>query len=204
TSKAPIQALADRIAGVFVPVVLVIALLTFVGWWAFGPEPAFTLAFINAVTVLIIACPCALGLATPTAVMVGLGRAATAGALIRDAAALQRAREIDTVVLDKTGTITEGRPEVVSIALAPDTPVDEAALVRLVASAERGSEHPYAEAITREAERRAPNGGNADLEWPLTFAEDPGRGVAASVRIDGEVREVLIGNPDLMAAHGID
>ncbi|MCK9495855.1 MAG: heavy metal translocating P-type ATPase [Dehalococcoidia bacterium] len=199
TSKAPIQALADRIAGVFVPVVLVIAALTFVGWWAFGPEPAFTLAFINAVTVLIIACPCALGLATPTAIMVGLGRAAGAGILIRDAEALQRAKNIDTVVLDKTGTITEGRPEVVAIAMAPDAPVDESALVRLVASAERGSDHPYADAITREAERRAVN-----IEWPLTFEEDPGLGVKSSVVVDGVTYEVLIGNADLMAARGID
>lgn len=199
TSKAPIQALADRIAGVFVPIVLVIAALTFAGWWAFGPEPAFTLAFINAVTVLIIACPCALGLATPTAVMVGLGRAASAGVLIRDAEALQRARDIDTVVLDKTGTITEGRPEVVAIATAPDAPVDEVALVRLVASSERGSDHPYAEAIVREAERRSVN-----LEWPLTFEEDPGRGVRASIALDGATHEVLIGNADLMALHGVD
>ncbi|MGE3961991.1 MAG: heavy metal translocating P-type ATPase [Dehalococcoidia bacterium] len=199
TSKAPIQALADRIAGVFVPVVLVIAAATFVGWWAFGPEPAFTLAFVNAVTVLIIACPCALGLATPTAVMVGLGRAASVGVLIRDAEALQRARDIDTVILDKTGTITEGRPEVVAVAMTPDAPVDEATLLHLVASAERGSEHPYAEAIVREAERRALN-----LAWPLTFEEDPGRGVAASVVVGGATREVLIGNLDLMEAHGVD
>ena len=198
TSKAPIQALADRIAGVFVPVVLVIAALTFVAWWALGPEPAFTIAFINAVTVLIIACPCALGLATPTAVMVGLGRAAGAGVLIRNAEALQRARDIDTVVLDKTGTITEGRPEVATITMTPDAPVDEAGLLRLVASAERGSDHPYAEAIVREAERRAVN-----LEWPVTFEEDPGRGVKATVTVDRETHEVLIGNADLMEAHGI-
>src|SRR5690606_1435011 len=119
--------------------------------------------------------------------------------LIRDAEALQRARNIDTVVLDKTGTITEGRPEVVAIAMAPDAPVDEDALVRLVASAERGSDHPYADAITREAERRAVN-----LEWPLTFEEDPGLGVTSSVVLDGVTRQVLIGNADLMASHGID
>ncbi len=198
TSKAPIQALADRIAGIFVPIVLVIAAVTFAAWWALGPEPAFTIAFINAVTVLIIACPCALGLATPTAVMVGLGRAASIGVLIRNAEALQRARDIDTVILDKTGTITEGRPEVTSIAMAPDAPVDEAMLLRLVASAERGSEHPYAEAIVREAERRA-----VDLEWPLTFEEDAGRGVKATVTVEGTTREVLIGNADLMEARGI-
>ncbi len=199
TSKAPIQALADRIASVFVPAVLVIALLTFLGWWLFGPEPALTLGFINAVTVLIIACPCALGLATPTAVMVGLGRAARAGVLIRNAEALQQARDVETVVLDKTGTITEGRPEVVSVVLVPDAPVDADALVRLVASAERGSEHPYGEAIVREAERRALN-----LEWPLTFKEDAGRGIEASVPLDGAKRAVLVGNADLLAGHGID
>ena len=198
STKAPIQGLADRIAAVFVPVVIVIAALTFAGWWAFGPEPAFTLAFVNAVTVLIIACPCALGLATPTAVMVGLGRAASVGVLIRDAEALQRARDVDTVVLDKTGTITEGRPEVVGVAMVPDAPVDDTRLILLVASAERGSEHPYAEAIVREAERRA-----LDLQWPLTFAEDPGRGVSASVAVDGVTHDVLIGNADLMTAHGV-
>src|SRR5690606_13941888 len=115
----------------------------------------------NAVAVLIVACPCALGLATPTAIMVGIGRAARMGVLIRDAEVLQRARSVDTVVLDKTGTITEGRPEVTQVTLVPDAPVDVDTLVRLVASAERGSEHPYAEAIAREAERRALN-----LEWP--------------------------------------
>ncbi|MDA0815259.1 MAG: heavy metal translocating P-type ATPase [Chloroflexi bacterium] len=198
TSKAPIQALADRIASVFVPVVLVIAAFTFAGWWAFGPEPAFTLGVVTAVTVLIIACPCALGLATPTAIMVGLGRAASMGVLIRNAEALQRAKSIDTVVLDKTGTITEGRPDVVAVTLVGGALVDDTTLVRLVASAERGSDHPYAIAIVREAERRAVN-----LEWPLTFREDAGRGVQATIPLDGASREVLIGNADLLAQHGV-
>ncbi len=199
TSKAPIQALADRIAGVFVPVVIAIAVLTFLGWWLFGPEPAVTLGFINAVTVLIIACPCALGLATPTAVMVGLGRAARAGVLIRNAEALQQARAVDTVVLDKTGTITEGRPDVVEVVLVPDAPVDADTLVLLVASAERGSEHPYGAAIVREAERRA-----LDLEWPLTFREDPGRGIEATVPLAGASRSVLVGNADLLTDAAVD
>ncbi|GMU40854.1 MAG: copper-translocating P-type ATPase [Chloroflexota bacterium] len=199
TSKAPVQALADRISSVFVPVVLVIALGVLGAWWAFGPEPRLTLAILNAVTVVIIACPCALGLATPTAIMVGLGRAAQRGVLIRNAEALQRARQVDTVVLDKTGTITEGRPEVTSVDLVPGAPVDEAALIRLVASAERGSEHPYAEAITREAERRG-----LALDWPLTFQALPGLGVAATVALDGVTHEVLIGNADFLKQRGVD
>ncbi len=199
TSRAPVQALADRISSVFVPIVLVIALGVLAGWWAFGPEPRLTLAILNAVTVVIIACPCALGLATPTAIMVGLGRAAQRGILIRNAEALQLAGRIDTVVLDKTGTITEGRPEVTSIDLVPDAPVDEATLLRLAASAERGSEHPYAEAMAREAERRA-----LALEWPLTFVAVPGQGVAAGVAIEGVTREVLIGNADFFRARGVD
>ena len=186
-SKAPIQALADRIASVFVPVVIAIALATLGVWWAFGPEPALTLGILNAVTVLIIACPCALGLATPTAIMVGMGRAAQHGVLIRDAEALEAARRIDTVVLDKTGTITEGRPRVTRIALAAsegDGRIDEATLLRLLASAERGSEHPYAAAIAREAERRG-----LALEWPLTYRALPGLGIEATVALDAALRE---------------
>lgn len=202
-SKAPIQALADRIASVFVPIVIVIALATLAVWWIFGPEPRLTLAILNAVSVLIIACPCALGLATPTAIMVGMGRAARLGVLIRDAEALEVARRIDTVVLDKTGTITEGHPEVTRIALAPDAPVDEPTLLRLVASAERGSEHPYAAAMEREADRRG-----LALDWPLTFRAVPGLGVEASVRLanpgDGATRTLLVGNADFMTQQGID
>lgn len=194
-SKAPIQRLADRIASVFVPIVIVIAALTFLVWLVVGPEPAFTFAMLNAVAVLIIACPCALGLATPTAIMVGTGRAAQAGVLIRDAAALEQARRIDTVVLDKTGTVTEGRPAVTAIRLAATAPVSESELLRLVSSVERGSEHPYAEAIVREAERR-----DASLSWPATFEAVLGQGVAASV--DGH--DVLVGNLALLAARGVD
>ena len=198
-SKAPIQALADRIAAVFVPVVMAIAVATLVVWWIFGPEPAGTLAILNAVSVLIIACPCVLGLATPTAIMVGMGRAARLGVLIRDAEALEVARRIDTVVLDKTGTITEGRPEVTRIALAPDAPVNEAMLLRLVASAERGSEHPYAAAMEREAERRG-----LALDWPPTFRALPGLGIEATVALDGVTYTLLVGNADFMAQQGID
>ncbi|MSQ31614.1 MAG: copper-translocating P-type ATPase [Dehalococcoidia bacterium] len=198
-SKAPIQALADRISAVFVPVVIALALATLAAWWAFGPSPTFTLGILNAVSVLIIACPCALGLATPTAIMVGIGHAARQGVLIRDAHALEVARRIDIVVLDKTGTITEGRPELTRIALAAGAPMDADALLRLVASAERGSEHPYAVAMARAAEERG-----LALDWPLTFKAVPGHGVEATVALDGATRALLIGNADLMAAHGVD
>ena len=198
-SKAPIQALADRIAAVFVPVVFGVAALTFVAWLAFGPEPRLTFAILNAVAVLIVACPCALGLATPTAIMVGIGRGARRGILIRDADALQQARRVDAVVLDKTGTITEGRPELTTIELAPGEAgapaLDEGELVRLVASAERGSEHPYAGAIAREAERRALN-----LAWPERFEAIPGQGVEATV----EGRALLIGTAELLASRGAE
>ena len=199
TSKAPVQALADRVAAVFVPIVFVIAAATFLGWWLLGPEPRLTLGILNAVTVLIIACPCALGLATPTAVMVGLGRAARAGVLIRDAQALEDARRIDTVVFDKTGTITEGHPSVTAIDLVPESVVDEATLLRVAASAERGSEHPYAGAIVAEAERRG-----LALEWPATFRASPGLGIEAGVTLDGSAHTVLVGNAELLRAHGVD
>ncbi len=146
-SKAPIQRLADQISGVFVPVVLVIALLTLTGWWL--GTGAFTPALINAVAVLVIACPCALGLATPTAIMVGTGRAAQSGILVRDAAALERAEKIQTLVVDKTGTLTEGRPDVTDI--VPLSGMDERELIALAAGLERGSEHPLAGALLRKA-----------------------------------------------------
>ncbi len=194
-SKAPIQAMVDRVAAVFVPAVLVVAALTFVGWWALGPEPSLTFALINAVTVLIIACPCALGLATPTAIAVGIGRGAAAGVLIRDARALEQAHEVDAVALDKTGTLTEGRPEVASVEGLVSALAGEDELIRLLASAERGSEHPIASAISREAERRA-----LDLAWPTDFRAEPGMGVVANV----EGRTVAAGNAALLRAEGID
>jgi Cu+-exporting ATPase len=146
-SKAPIQRLADRISGVFVPIVLVIALLTLIGWWL--ATGAFTPALINAVAVLVIACPCALGLATPTAIMVGTGRAAQSGILVRDAAELERAEKIQTLVVDKTGTLTEGRPDVTD--LMSMSGMDQRELIALAAGLERGSEHPLAGAVLRKA-----------------------------------------------------
>ena len=195
TSKAPIQRLADTVASVFVPVVLAIAVATFLGWWVFGPEPTLLLALLNAITVLVIACPCALGLATPTAIMVGTGLGAKHGVLIRDAEALERARRIDTVVLDKTGTVTEGRPEVVAVTMAAGAPVDADELVRLVATAERGSEHPLASAVVREAERRG-----VEIDWPDLFKAVVGQGIEASVG----PRALLVGNVELLTAHSIE
>ena len=192
-SKAPIQSLVDRVAAVFVPVVIGVALLTLVVWWAFGPEPALTFALINAVTVLIVACPCALGLATPTAIMVGVGRGAEAGVLVRDASALETARRVDTVLLDKTGTLTEGRPEVTSV--VTEGRLDEAELLRLLASVERGSEHPLAAAVEREAERRG-----HPLDWPEELRAEPGRGIVATVA----GRRVVAGNVELLAEDGIE
>ena len=194
-SKAPIQSLVDRVAAVFVPAVIGAALLTLLVWWAFGPEPALTFALINAVTVLIVACPCALGLATPTAIMVGVGRGADEGVLIRDATALQEARRIETVVVDKTGTLTEGHPEVTAVLALEGGGVSEDELVRLLASAERGSEHPLAAAVGREAERRG-----LTLSWPDAFEAEPGHGIVATV--DG--RSVVAGTAKLFGAHEID
>jgi Cu+-exporting ATPase len=193
-SKAPIQRLADAIAAVFVPMVLAIALATLAGWWWLGPEPALTFALLNAVTVLIIACPCALGLATPTAIMVGMGVGARHGVLIRNAEALEHARRIDTVLLDKTGTVTEGKPAVATLELAPGAPLDADELLRLVASAERGSEHPLAGALVQEAERRG-----LALEWPETFRAVVGQGIDATVAGCG----LLVGNGALLAAAGV-
>ena len=151
-SRAPIQRLADRVAGWFVPVVILAALLAFAAWATFGPEPRFAYALVAAVAVLIIACPCALGLATPMSIMVGIGRGARAGVLIRNAEALERMEAVDTLVIDKTGTLTEGRPKVVAI--KPADGVDEDELLRLAASVERGSEHPLGEAIVEAAAER--------------------------------------------------
>ena len=151
-SRAPIQRLADRVAGWFVPAVIAAAVLAFAAWMAFGPEPRFTFGLVAAVTVLIIACPCALGLATPMSIMVGIGRGAHSGILIRDAEALEQFERIDTIVLDKTGTLTEGKPKVVAI--IPADGFEENELLRLAASVERGSEHPLAQAILRAASER--------------------------------------------------
>jgi Cu+-exporting ATPase len=186
-SRAPIQRLADRVAGWFVPAVIAAALVAFAAWMTFGPEPRFTFGLVAAVTVLIIACPCALGLATPMSIMVGVGRGAHSGILIRDAEALERFESIDTVVLDKTGTLTEGKPSVVSIVAADG--FEENALLRLAASVERGSEHPLAQAILKAATER--NIGHGEVS---DFASPSGKGATGTV--DG--RKVALGNAMLM------
>jgi Cu+-exporting ATPase len=186
-SRAPIQRLADQVAGWFVPAVIVAALAAFAAWMVFGPEPRFTYALVAAVTVLIIACPCALGLATPMSIMVGIGRGAREGILIRDAEALERFERVDTIVIDKTGTLTEGRPKVVSIVTADG--VDEETLLRVAASLERGSEHPLAQAIVNAAEERKLDRGNVG-----DFASRSGKGVIGAV----EGKAVALGNAALM------
>jgi Cu+-exporting ATPase len=191
-TKAPIQRLADRVAAYFVPVVIVIALVTGGVWLAFGPQPALTYALLTFVAVLIIACPCALGLATPTAIMVGTGRGAEAGILIRGGEALEIAHRITAVVLDKTGTLTRGTPAVTDV--LPAEGFDETTLLRLVGAAERGSEHPVGEAIVARARSSGIALGDA-----AAFEAVPGQGIEATV----EGRQVLAGNAALMARHGI-
>jgi Cu+-exporting ATPase len=175
-SKPPIQRLADRISAVFVPTVIVLAVLTFAAWLAWGPAPSYLHALVAAVTVLIIACPCAMGLAVPTAVMVATGRGAELGVLIRGGEALERTGDIDVVVLDKTGTITEGRPSVQSIELEPGAELDRDRVLQLAASVERLSEHPLGEAIVREAERRS-----IPLAPVTEFESHAGEGVVGCV-----------------------
>jgi Cu+-exporting ATPase len=192
-SKAPIQRLADRVTGWFVPAVIVIAALTFIGWMLLGPEPRLTYALSSAIAVLIIACPCAMGLATPTAIMVGTGKGAEHGILVRDGAALEQAQRITAVVLDKTGTITRGEPSVTRVELAPG--VTEAELLRAVAAAERGSEHPLAEAIVRHADALGVEQAEA-----AAFEAVPGRGVRATVG----AAEVLAGTEPFLADAGVD
>src|SRR5215204_6458364 len=151
-SRAPIQRLADQVAGWFVPAVIAVAVVAFLAWSMFGPEPRFAYGLAAAVTVLIIACPCALGLATPMSIMVGVGRGAELGVLIKNAEALERMEKIDTLVVDKTGTLTEGKPKVVAV--VPAEGFDEAAVLRLAASVEAASEHPLAQAIVAAAHAR--------------------------------------------------
>jgi Cu+-exporting ATPase len=201
-SRAPIQRLADQVAGWFVPAVIAAAVLAFAAWATFGPEPRFTFGLVAAVTVLIIACPCALGLATPMSIMVGIGRGAHAGILIRDAQALEQLESTDTLVIDKTGTLTEGRPKVVAV--IPAAGVDENELLRLAASVERGSEHPLARAILNAARQR-----NLALSDVGDFASPSGKG--ATGMVDGKavalgnamlMRELNIGTQDLDNAAG--
>ena len=184
-SKAPIQALADRVAAVFVPAVIGIAFLTFVLWWIIGGE--FVPAMIRLVAVLVIACPCALGLATPTAIMAGTGKGAEKGVLFKNSEALEMATKLDTLVLDKTGTITMGKPSVVNVIVVDSDIKSEEDLLRLGASVERGSEHPLGRAIVNEAEKR-----RIDLFEPDAFKALRGLGVQAE--IDG--RDVLVGKPN--------
>ncbi len=191
-SRAPIQRLADKVAGYFVPAVLVIAVIAAALWWMVGPEPRLTNALINAVAVLIIACPCALGLATPMSIMVGVGRGAQEGVLIRDAAAAETLEKVDTVVLDKTGTLTEGKPQLTRVITADGFSEEE--LLGLAASLERSSEHPLAAAIVRGAEAR-----KIRLESAIGFESVTGGGVRGRV---GE-RQVLIGNPRFLEAQGV-
>ena len=186
-SRAPIQKLADVVAGYFVPAVVGVAVLTFIVWALFGPEPAMAYALVNAVAVLIIACPCALGLATPMSIMVGTGRGATAGVLIKNAEALEVLEKIDTLVVDKTGTLTEGKPRLISV--IPVRGQDEGELLYLAASLERGSEHPLAAAIVKGAEERG-----VKLADAREFRSITGKGVVGSV--DG--KNVALGNAKLL------
>src|SRR6266545_3559211 len=192
-SKAPIQRLADRVASVFVPVVLVAAAITFGVWWAWGPEPSFFYALTNAVGVLVIACPCAMGLATPTAIMVGTGKGAELGVLIKSAGALELLHRAETVVFDKTGTLTVGRPVVTDVVPAPGVEAD--VLVALAAAAEQGSEHPLGEAIVTLAKARG-----LALPPVSEFQAVPGQGVDAMAP-DGRI---LLGNARMMQARGLD
>ena len=186
-SRAPIQRLADTVSGWFVPAVVVIAIITFVVWSIYGPEPAMAFATVNAVAVLIIACPCALGLATPMSIMVGTGKGAQNGILIKNAEALETLEKIDTIVVDKTGTLTEGRPKLVLV--EPQSPFTEGELLSLAASVERGSEHPLAAAIVEGAEERG-----AQISSASEFSSVTGEGVEAMV--DG--RNVALGNAKMM------
>ncbi|MHB8819341.1 MAG: copper-translocating P-type ATPase, partial [Bellilinea sp.] len=188
-SKAPIARLADTISGYFVPVVMILAVVTFVIWFDFGPVPQLVYGLVTAVSVLIIACPCALGLATPMSLMVGIGKGAENGILIRSGEALQTAHSIKTVILDKTGTITKGKPELTDIVLADHSSVTSDELLRLSASVESVSEHPLAEAIVEGAKAKG-----LQLGKPEAFEAIPGHGVTAAV--DG--RQMALGNLKMM------
>jgi Cu+-exporting ATPase len=192
-SRAPIQRLADTVSGYFVPAVVFVAVLAFIVWAVAGPAPALSYALLAAVSVLIIACPCALGLATPMSIMVGVGKGAMAGVLIKSAEALEHMERVDTLVIDKTGTLTEGKPRVTEI--LPADGVDEADLLMLAASLERSSEHPLAAAIVRAAEARG-----LSLVEPVDFRSVTGAGVAG--RVGG--RPVVLGNARMMRGLGIE
>ncbi|WP_167533150.1 heavy metal translocating P-type ATPase [Bradyrhizobium cajani] len=192
-SRAPIQRLADQVAGWFVPTVIVVAIAAFAAWAWFGPEPRLAFGLVAAVSVLIIACPCALGLATPMSIMVGVGRGAQAGVLIKNAEALERMEKIDTLVVDKTGTLTEGKPKVVTIVPASGFAEDD--ILRMAASVERASEHPLADAIMRAAKEK-----QLALSQVEHFDSPTGKG--ATGKVDG--RTVVLGNAKYLASIGID
>src|SRR5262249_5561671 len=192
-SRAPIQRLADQVSRYFVPAVLLVSILTCIGTSLWGPEPRLAHALVNAVAVLIIACPCALGLATPMAVMVGTGRGAESGVLIRDAAALETLHRADTLVVDKTGTLTEGKPRLT--ALEPVHGFQAEDVLNFAAGLERGSEHPLAAAVVKGAQARGIN-----PTAPDDFHAVPGKGVKG--RVDGHA--VLLGNAAFLTSQGID
>lgn len=192
-SRAPIQKLADSVSGWFVPAVVVVAAITFGLWAAWGPQPRMAHALINAVAVLIIACPCALGLATPISIMVASGRAASLGILFRDAEAIEVLRKVDTLVVDKTGTLTEGKPHLISI--IPTAEISEAEVLLLAATLERGSEHPLATAIVEEAKER-----ELTLGQPEDFTSVTGKGVGG--KLNGKA--VHLGNHKMMTSFGVD
>jgi Cu+-exporting ATPase len=191
-SRAPIQGLADKVASWFVPAVIVVALVTFVTWWFAGPEPALAYALANAVAVLIIACPCALGLATPMSVMVGVGRGAQAGVLVKSAEAIEVLEKVDTLVVDKTGTLTEGRPQVTDC--VPADGLDERELLRLAASVEHQSEHPIASAIVESAKAR-------DIRAATSEEFDSTTGAGVTGKVDG--RTIAIGQAAFLKEQGV-
>ncbi|MCS4541494.1 MAG: heavy metal translocating P-type ATPase [Euryarchaeota archaeon] len=191
-SKAPIQRLADKISGIFVPVVIGIATLTFILWYFFGPHPALTFALVNFVAVLIIACPCALGLATPTAIMVGTGKGAESGVLIKGGESLETAHKLTTIIFDKTGTLTKGKPAVTDILAADGFKEDD--ILLFASMAEKGSEHPLGEAIVNKAKEKG-----MKIEDPKGFEAIPGHGVRAKV----DEKEILLGNRKLMEDNNI-
>jgi len=192
-SRAPIQRLADQVAGWFVPAVIVAAIAAFTAWATFGPEPRLAFGLVAAVSVLIIACPCALGLATPMSIMVGVGRGARAGVLIKNAEALERMEKVDTLVVDKTGTLTEGKPSVTAIVPAAGFQQNE--ILRLAASVERSSEHPLADAIVRAARQR-------ELELGAVEGFDSPSGKGATGEVNG--KSIALGNANYLSSIGID
>ena len=194
-SRAPIQKLADQVAAYFVPAVVVIAILAFAAWWLWGPEPQLTYALVNAVAVLIIACPCALGLATPISIMVGTGRGASAGVLIKNAEALEIMEKVNTLVVDKTGTLTEGHPRLVSVHAVSGEASDEAELLQLAASLEQSSEHPLAQAIVDGAKDK-----ELTLQEVKNFNSHTGMGISGEVN----GKSLALGNKALLLQQGID